>query len=255
MHLLKSIAGILLMTSISSCGNQVPTENTSTTTDSILYTMDSVGIRKGYASGDTVEASIVYPVITTQSVLADTLRKYIQRDFSNAPNPKASLDSFVLEYETFAKDMAGIGRAYGWTSQTKTTLLPPQKGHYTLRSFGYDYSGGAHGNYATALYTFTPAGKLLRWTDILLPNGEAALQPILQKSIAQHLSLPASTPVVELGLLIEGNVIPLPQSFALTEKGLRLVYTPYEIAPYAVGEIDITIAYKDLQAVIKQEYL
>jgi hypothetical protein len=254
MHLLKSIAGILLMTSISSCGNQVPTENTSTTTDSILYTMDSVGIRKGYASGDTVEASIVYPVITTQSVLADTLRKYIQRDFSNAPNPKASLDSFVLEYETFAKDMAGIGRAYGWTSQTKTTLLPPHKGHYTLRSFGYNYSGGAHGNYATALYTFTPAGKLLRWTDILLPNGEAALQPLIQKAVTQHLQLPDTTSVKNMGLLIDTPTIPLPDQFALTQDGLLLIYNPYEIAAYAVGQIEITIPYAQLTQVVKEEF-
>ena len=249
------LASILLLSLLSACGNKQQNETEKSAADSLSYTMDSVGIRKGYPSGDTAEASIVYPVIQGQSPLADTLRHYVQQNFRNATSAKAGLDSFIQEYESFAKEMEGIGPAHGWAYQSKSTILPPYKSMYTLSSFAYEYTGGAHGNYGTVLRTFNQQGLTIHWKDILLANGESALQPILQQSIAQHLSLPASTPVAELGLLIEGNVIPLPQSFALTEKGLRLVYTPYEIAPYAVGEIDIIIAYKDLQAVIKQEYL
>jgi hypothetical protein len=216
--------------------------------------MDSVGIRKGYSSGDTAEASIVYPIITTQSALADTLRHYIQQNFRGAATAKAGLDSFIHEYESFAKEMEGVGPAHGWAYQSKTTLLPVYKDLYTLSTFTYEYSGGAHGNYGTALFVFNKQGTKLSWNDILLPNGEEALQPLLQKAIALHLQLPTTTAVSALGLLIDGNTIPLSGSFALTDKGLRLIYTPYEIAPYSAGEIDIIIPYAELSNVLKKDY-
>lgn len=252
----KSIlSGVVMITLISACGNNQHADTQASSTDSLIYTMDSVGIRKGYASGDTAEASIVYPIITTQSALADTLRHYIQQDFRGAATAKAGLDSFIHEYESFAKEMEGVGPAHGWAYQSKTTLLHVYKDLYTLSTFTYEYSGGAHGNYGTALFVFNKQGTKLSWNDILLPNGEQALQPLLQKAIALHLQLPATTAVSEMGLLIEGNKIPLSGSFALTDKGLRLIYTPYEIAPYAVGEIDFTIPNDQLQTVVKQTYL
>ncbi len=254
MTIQKIITSILVLPFIIACGNNQKKEAQSSAADTLTYTMDSVGIRKGYASGDTAEASIVYPVIQGTSPLADTLRHYAEQHFRNAATAKAGLDSFIQEYESFAKEMEGVGPAHGWAYQSKTNLLPVYKNLYTLSSFVYEYSGGAHGNYGTMLYTFTKEGIKLNWKDILLPNGETTIQPLLQKAIAKHLSLPETTPIKELGLFIEGNTIPLPQSFALTDKGLRLIYTPYEIAPYAVGEIDITIPYADLVNVLKDQY-
>ena len=140
------------------------------------------------------------------------------------------------------------------TSHNKHHILPVYKDLYTLSMFAYEYSGGAHGNYGTQLYQFTQAGNRLSWKDILLPDAEKAIQPLLQKAIAQHLEIPTTTPVAEMGLFIQNNTIPLAYSFALTEKGLRLIYNPYEIASYAVGMIDITIPYAALSNVVKTEY-
>lgn len=255
MNIQQFITCMIALPLLVACGNQT-TEGTSATVakDSITYTVDSVGVRKGYASGDTAEASIVYPMITTQSALADTLRHYIQQNFRGAATAKAGLDSFIHEYESFAKEMEGVGPAHGWAYQSKTNLLPVYKDLYTLSSFTYEYSGGAHGNYGTSLIVFNKQGMKLTWNDILLPNGEQTLQPLLQKAIALHLQLPANSAVSALGLLIDGNTIPLSGSFALTDKGLRLIYTPYEIAPYSSGEIDITIPYNDISNVLKKEY-
>lgn len=255
MKIQQFITCMLALPLFVACGNQ-SAEETSTTfaKDSLTYTMDSVGIRKGYTSGDTAEASIVYPIITTESALADTLRHYIQQNFRGAATAKAGLDSFIHEYESFAKEMEGVGPAHGWAYQSKTILLPVYKDLYTLSSFSYEYSGGAHGNYGTSLIVFNKQGNKLTWNDVLQPKAEKALQPLLQKAIALHLQLPVTAAVSALGLLIDGNTIPLSASFALTDKGLRLIYTPYEIAPYSAGEIDIIIPYAELSNVVKKEY-
>jgi len=255
MKIQQFITCMIAIPVFAACGNQTAEETATTVAkDSLTYTMDSIGIRKGYASGDTAEASMVYPVIGNQSALADTLNQYLKQSFNGAADAKSGIDSFFAHYENFAKEMKGIGPANGWSYQAKNILLPVYKDLYTLSMFVYEYSGGAHGNYGTQLYQFTQAGNRLSWKDILLPDAEKAIQPLLQKAIAQHLEIPTTTPVAEMGLFIQNNTIPLAYSFALTEKGLRLIYNPYEIASYAVGMIDITIPYAALSNVVKKEY-
>lgn len=43
--------------------------------------------------------------------------------------------------------------------------------------------------------------------------------------------------------------------FSLTGKGLELLFPPYQVASYNNGEIKITIPYKELKEVLKQEYI
>ncbi len=39
-----------------------------------------------------------------------------------------------------------------------------------------------------------------------------------------------------------------------TETGMHFYFSPYEIAPYAVGEVDIEIAYSELNGILKETY-
>ena len=48
---------------------------------------------------------------------------------------------------------------------------------------------------------------------------------------------------------VEGNY----QFFAFNEDGLKILFVPYQVGPWAVGEISITIPYKDLNSILKDE--
>ena len=44
-------------------------------------------------------------------------------------------------------------------------------------------------------------------------------------------------------------------NFALTKDGLKFVYNPYEIAPYAMGQQEIVIPYSELKSLLKPNAL
>ncbi|HAN38702.1 MAG TPA: hypothetical protein DCQ29_07340 [Chitinophagaceae bacterium] len=250
-----SLAAIVL----TGCGNNnesSDTNNTIATTDSLVFTMDSIYRKGSGGTANEAEASIIYPNIATKGPLADSIQQYLRWAFRGANTARAGLDSFMREYESYANDMKLIGsEPHGWYYHAKANVYNAYKGLFTLSLSLEEYSGGAHGNYVTQIYLFDNKGKNLTWNDVIVPDGEKRLSPILQTYIAQHLELPPNTKVSDMGLLIIGETIPLSQYFRLSPAGLAVVYNPYEIAAYAVGSINFTIPYSQLKGILKPEYL
>ncbi|MBO7378962.1 MAG: DUF3298 domain-containing protein, partial [Bacteroidales bacterium] len=49
------------------------------------------------------------------------------------------------------------------------------------------------------------------------------------------------------GYLFEDAVLDLPDNFFFTPKGITFVFQQYEIAPYAMGLISVTLTWDELQ--------
>ena len=54
---------------------------------------------------------------------------------------------------------------------------------------------------------------------------------------------------------MKGDDLPIPSSFALTQKGLLISYNYYEIAPYVDGVIAYTIPFDLLKGILKDDYI
>jgi len=59
----------------------------------------------------------------------------------------------------------------------------------------------------------------------------------------------------EAGFYFENDVFKLTANFAITKEGLKFLYNPYEIAPYALGQQEIIIPYAALGELIKPNSL
>lgn len=115
----------------------------------------------------------------------------------------------------------------------------------SLQVFNYAYEGGAHGVYGTEMESYSletgerlsnDIGDLLRLDET---NKDALLQILTQK---------LETPDYEEMLFDE--VLPLkvlPHSFFVTSQGIHFLWHLYEIAPYAVGEIDVVVGFEELK--------
>lgn len=110
--------------------------------------------------------------------------------------------------------------------------------------FNYSYSGGAHGNYATAYTAVDPStGKKIPLSAVLSTAGVKQLNKLLEKNFRKMFKLKATEPLTEAGLF--NNKIEANGNFFLTGKGIGFGYSPYEIGPYAMGGLDIFIPYTD----------
>lgn len=132
------------------------------------------------------------------------------------------------------------------TDQTDRILLAYHNGYLaTFAKFTYLYSGGAHGNYSTRFISVDLAGKKqLQLSDVLTPTGQKQLVPLLAKALRSQFSLKPTDALSEV--LFENKIAPN-NNFYVTQKGIGFVYNPYEIAAYALGEINLFVPFKSLQ--------
>ncbi|HOO94467.1 MAG TPA: DUF3298 domain-containing protein [Proteiniphilum sp.] len=109
-----------------------------------------------------------------------------------------------------------------------------------------DYEGGAHGSHRVT-YTNIDLNRLttLSEEDLFLPG---YYRPLTEKIVAQ---LMKDNEVTEPdSLLMKGfftveDIVPN-NNFWLSDSAIHYAYNQYEIAPYSMGVIDVTIPYSEL---------
>ncbi|HMX40378.1 MAG TPA: DUF3298 domain-containing protein, partial [Saprospiraceae bacterium] len=112
----------------------------------------------------------------------------------------------------------------------------------------YSFTGGAHGNHANELRTYDlSTGKSVPLSDVV--RDTAALVPMLEKAFVESKQQDEQASLTLAELLYEGTKhLPVSTNFCLTEQGLRFFYNPYEVAPWVVGDTDITLTWEQLGA-------
>lgn len=118
-----------------------------------------------------------------------------------------------------------------------------------------EYSGGAHGNYGYTGYTFdVESGRLLALADILKDADgfrEAAVKDILQKleeTYGDGLFPDYADAVRDTWSREEGP------NWYLDASGITFLFNPYEVGPYAMGDVRVTLPYEKFVSYIKEEY-
>lgn len=119
-----------------------------------------------------------------------------------------------------------------------------------------DYTGGAHGNYGFTGYTFDArSGTLLDILDILKDAGgfrEASVNYITKYLKAEYADglFPEYEETIEgIWSRDEGP------NWYLDAAGITFIFNPYEIGPFAMGEVRVTLPYEEFSSFIKEEYM
>ena len=117
----------------------------------------------------------------------------------------------------------------------------------------YSYTGGAHGNYGTS-YTSVDltSNKVLALDQVITESGKRQLQNLLEKNFRKQFNLKPTDSLTEGGLF--ENKIEPNENFYVTGKGIGFCYNPYEIGPYAMGEVNIFIPFSDLKNFLKENF-
>lgn len=132
-----------------------------------------------------------------------------------------------------------------YATETSTQVLWNQGNLLSIGFFNYDYSGGAHGNYGTTVRSFdTRTGRVLRYPDIFRIGSDKALERVLGQYARPALGLKPNQPLSDA--LFE-NTLPATHNVYLTSGGVMFVYTPYEVASFAQGEIQVFVPFSALR--------
>jgi hypothetical protein len=245
---------------------------TSTLTFAVRYFADSAAAFPGEAKSPVGRISVqaLVPLGSDEKLLtnleASMLRDLRGDTLDGLPATtlsalyKQQRQQFLQEYRQDATDSrpapadtAGVG-PYGigmnYEDQTATYVLYQLGNLLSLGFYHYNYSGGAHGNYA-----LTPAsydlrtGRRLRYNDIFLPKAAQQLPALLGQAVRPQLML---RPGEALDKQLFVNKMPVTHNVYLTTTGAVFIYQPYEIASYAQGEIHVFVPLSALRPLLRE---
>lgn len=201
---------------------------------------------------------ITYPEIEDTPVadMRDKLNKRIQDDILssfvedvNSQDIEQMAYQFIQEFKKESKDSGDARINWFFKKNIRVLLNTPQ-----LISFQTEdtlYTGGAHGDYTVKFINIDlDIMKDANLDDLLLPSYEAELNLVGEKIFRKSYDLSPDQNLEEAGFTFENNTFALNDNFGITKNGLLFYFNTYEVAPYAMGSIDILIPYDQIQDLI-----
>ncbi|MET0462497.1 MAG: DUF3298 domain-containing protein, partial [Chitinophagaceae bacterium] len=191
------------------------------------------------------DAATVWPkgnaaaLIRLKKVIQDLM--YVKGTGDIGPLLLAQKKRFLADYISTNKnvpdsELVEFTSGYTEDQSTRTSVMYHSSTILTLATMSYAYTGGAHGNYGTHYASVNPAtGKTYLLADVLSPAGRKVLNKLLDKNFRKDRGLGATGSLKEAGLF--DDTITANENFFLTGAGIGFNYVPYEIGPYAMGEV------------------
>lgn len=119
----------------------------------------------------------------------------------------------------------------------------------SINKLVYEYTGGAHGNYATVNSVYSlENGNKLKIEDLIIDLKSADLIKLIVDKLVKIEGRDANSYFGLDEISLENN------NFYLTSKGLVFTWGIYEIGPYAIGETRVLIPTEEIKPYLKDEY-
>ena len=136
---------------------------------------------------------------------------------------------------------------YNYEFEMRANIESYQDKLVTLKTFTANYTGGAHGMYSTNYFNLDlEKQKVLYLKDILVNDYEASVK----KLIISQLQKDYQTTDLTDKMITVSDIYPT-ENFLLHPQGITFCFTPYEIAAYAAGEIEVTLSFKQLKHLLR----
>ena len=115
-----------------------------------------------------------------------------------------------------------------------------------------EYNGGAHPNTFIYITNFDPnSGDEITLNDIFKEGYEEPLTAMLTSQLMKETQVSTIEELRDKGFLFFDTEMFVSSNFIPEDEGITFLYNRYEIAPYAAGEILLTIDYTTLKEIMK----
>lgn len=154
------------------------------------------------------------------------------------------LEPMYAKDEAEKEDSASISAWYSYYKGVEGHVQYYKKHLLVYRIDYNEFTGGAHGIYMSTflnmdLRTLSP----IRLDDIFVGEYQETLTDLLWNQLMADNNATTRQEVEEMGYTSTGDLEPT-ENFYLSEKGITFYYNIYEIAPYVMGPVEITLPYE-----------
>jgi len=219
---------------------------------------DSALIDSAGSPHSTIDISLLLPDETESY---SYIRNAILDAFFRMDTLRSLPDDAILPLfadESFRKyiesniDIYDGGFSFNWELSSTSTIRVNREGLLVYRADQYGYTGGAHGMGISRFLVFdTDKMKQLKLEDIFIEGFESELSSLLENEYRAIYFIGGDEALSENGLW-EDHIYPS-ENFFLTTDGMSFFYNPYELAPYSMGSITISLHRSKIQQLLRED--
>ncbi|MBR6363308.1 MAG: DUF3298 domain-containing protein [Bacteroidales bacterium] len=220
-----------------------------------------VALAEGATDSISIDVKLEYPVsglskeamdAISRSILGQTLEYTGESpDFEAAVS--RYIDATVADYKDTNLELWQESQENGehymgltWGDELVGTFSEPHGNIVSYVLYSYSFQGGAHGNWGDYVTNFDMEdGSIVSEEDLFIPEYKEELSRLLTDHLYE--SMPDEDAYDGLFVKeIEPN-----GNFEVSEAGISYLYNPYEIGPYAIGLITVTVPWQELEHILK----
>ena len=260
-NILNFLLAIFLGIQFISCSKESEKQPAAKTPSYKLFKFDKKSGNCDSIKTPCAEIKFEYPQITdasnkeamdkiNQAIMSALLAPYGEdKTFSNFDS--MAID-FLESFKEFKNQFPDMHQS--WSIERNISVSDVNSLVFSLTNIEYYYMGGAHPNSTTSFINFSmKTGKAMELDDLLKPSFEIELNRIGEKIFREKQHLKQGESLTKVGYWFDNDKFELNDNFLIKDNGLLFIYNAYEIAAYAVGQIEIFIPYSDINDLIKED--
>lgn len=261
---MKRLIALAFVTCLYACNNEKKTQqvvdSASATvkpgTDSLTYTYDSVkvyghpSLSKNKLITDTAKSVIAYPVFSDHVV-----NKFLEdRVISMAGQQgiyktyKELTTGFIKEFTVFQSKNK---EDQTWFQNMDLSVIKNYPNYLSVLYTYMEYKGGAHPNTLFTYINYNPKTyQTITLDSLITPEGMPKLRAVAEQIFRKNEKLSPQASLSKGYFFAEG-VFSLAETFTVSREGLKFLYNPYEIKPYAAGLTELIVPFSAIKDILK----
>lgn len=187
-----------------------------------------------------------YMMMTPEEAMKKYTEKYVA-DY------RKDLEPMYKKDEQDKEDDASMEAWYSYYKGIESHVQLYTKQLLVYRIDYNEYTGGAHGIYMSSflnmnLQTLSP----IRLDDLFVNDYSEALTDLLWNQLMADNKVSSRQELEDMGYVTTGNLEPT-ENFYLGKEGITFYYNVYDIAPYVMGPVKITLPYEMMQHLLSDD--
>jgi len=228
----------------------------------VIYIHDQTLLTgKANSPAASIDLSLLLPVDYPVINVADSVTAFIYDDFfekdSLGVDPEILLNDvrehYFTNYKTSNADIYQEGAAsFDWKKIKEIRILHNEHDILSLECYNYGFTGGAHGLSVSKFRVIDMKdGHQIRLDEIFRADYHNDLRDIINIAARNRYNLDRNQSLTDAGF--NNELIDAGPNFYITKDGIGFYYNQYEIAPFALGPIDIFINFQELKRILNPE--
>lgn len=184
-------------------------------------------------------------------LINNTLEARLIDDLSIDPNDRDSITTiakgltyFIKSYNEFKKDFSESPAIYEINASSQISY--DSEDILSIAYESYSYWGGAHGYGSTTYYNFDKKTAQILHPENLFKS-VSDFKIVAERAFRAQQNISEESTINSSGYFFKDDEFTLPQNIGFKPNELILIYNPYEVAPYAEGQITISIPLKNIK--------